>query len=93
MKNSFIGKPKNWLDGLYKGVKPYKNLEIIKKEDFNPKDPVRITSKKQIAEDISSMREAIKPKGKATWLTIYGAYEVDYNYNPPRVTKLKDDEE
>ena len=51
MKNSFIGKPKNWLDGLYKGVKPYKSLEIVKKEDFIPKAPVRITSKKQLAEE------------------------------------------
>ena len=59
--NSFIGKPKNWIDGLYKGVKPYENLEIIKKEDFIPKAPVRITSKKQIAEEISSMVEAIMP--------------------------------
>ena len=61
MMNSFIGKPKNWIDGLYKGVKPYENLEIIKKEDFIPKAPVRITSKKQIAEEISSMVEAIMP--------------------------------
>ena len=59
--NSFIGKPKNWIDGLYKGVKPYENLEIIKKEDFIPKAPVRITSKKQITEEISSMVEAIMP--------------------------------
>ena len=59
--NSLIGKPKNWVDGLYKGVKPYENLEIIKKEDFIPKAPVRITSKKQIAEEISSMVEAIMP--------------------------------
>ena len=61
MMNSLIGKPKNWVDGLYKGVKPYENLEIIKKEDFIPKAPVRITSKKQIAEEISSMVEAIMP--------------------------------
>lgn len=61
MMNSFIGKPKNWIDGLYKGVKPYENLEIIKKEDFIPKAPIRITSKKQIAEEISSMVEAIMP--------------------------------
>ena len=59
--NSFIGKPKNWIDGLYKGVKPYENLEIIKKEDFIPKAPVRITYKKQITEEISSMVEAIMP--------------------------------
>ena len=59
--NSFIGKPKNWIDGLYKGVKPYENLEIIKKEDFILKAPIRITSKKQIAEEISSMEEAIMP--------------------------------
>ena len=59
--DSFIGKPKNWIDGLYKGVKPYENLEIIKKEDFIPKAPVRITSKKQITEEISSMVEAIMP--------------------------------
>ena len=57
--NSFIGKPKNWIDGLYKGVKPYENLEIIKKEDFIPKAPVRITSKKQIAEEISSMIDSV----------------------------------
>lgn len=61
MMNSLIGKPKNWVDGLYKGVKPYKSLEIIKKEDFIPKAPVRITSKKQITEEISSMVEAIMP--------------------------------
>ena len=61
MMNSLIGKPKNWVDGLYKGVKPYENLEIIKKEDFIPKAPIRITSKKQIAEEISSMVEAIMP--------------------------------
>ena len=59
--NSLIGKPKNGVDGQYKGVKPYKSLEIIKKEDFIPKAPVRITSKKQIAEEISSMVEAIMP--------------------------------
>lgn len=59
--NSFIGKPKNWIDGLYKGVKPYENLEIIEKEDFIPESPVRITSKKQIAEEINSMVEAIMP--------------------------------
>ena len=59
--NSFIGKPKNWIDGLYKGVKPYENLEIIKKEDFILKAPIRITSKKQIAEEISSMEEDIMP--------------------------------
>ena len=61
MMNSLIGKPKNWIDGLYKGVKPYENLEIIKKEDFIPKAPIRITSKKQITEEISSMVEAIMP--------------------------------
>ena len=59
MMNSLIGKPKNWVDSLYKGVKPYKNLEIIKKEDFIPKAPVRITSKKQIAEEISSMIDSV----------------------------------
>ena len=37
MMNSFIGKPKNWIDGLYKGVKPYENLEIIKKRRFYSK--------------------------------------------------------
>ena len=57
--NSLIGKPKNWVDGIYKGVKPYKSLEIIKKEDFIPKAPVRITSKKQIAEEISSMIDSV----------------------------------
>lgn len=59
MRDSFIGKPKNWIDGLYKGVKPYENLEIIKKEDFIPKSPVRITSKKQVEEEVSLMIEAI----------------------------------
>lgn len=91
MKTSLIGKPKNWLDGLYKGVKPYENLEIIKKEDFIPEAPVRIMSKKQITEAIELMREAINPKGKVTWLTINGAYEIDYNYNPPRVAKIKEE--
>ncbi len=91
MRNNLIGKPKNWLDGLYKGVKPYESLETIKKEDFIPEAPVRIMSKKQITEAIELMREAINSKGKATWLTINGAYEIDYNYNPPRVTKLKEE--
>lgn len=91
MRTSLIGKPKNWLDGQYRGVKPYENLEIIKKEDFIPEAPVRIISKKQIAEDISSMLEAIELKGKSTWFTVHGAYEVDCNYNPPRVTKLKEE--
>ena len=59
MMNSLIGKPKNWIDGLYKGVKPYENLEIIKKEDFILKAPIRITSKKQIAEEISSMIDSV----------------------------------
>ena len=59
MMNSLIGKPKNWVDGLYKGAKPYESLEIIKKEDFIPKAPVRITSKKQIAEEISSMIDSV----------------------------------
>ena len=36
MGNSLIGKPKNWLDGLYKGVEPYEKIEIVKKEDFIP---------------------------------------------------------
>lgn len=40
--NRKTGKPKNWIDGLYKGVKPYGNLEIIKKGDFIPESPVRI---------------------------------------------------
>lgn len=57
--NSLIGKPKNWLDGQYKGVKPYENLENIKKEDFIPRAPIRITSKKQIAEEISSMIDSV----------------------------------
>ena len=89
-RNSIIGKPKNWLDGLYKGVKPYENLETIKKEDLIPEAPVRIMSKNQIAEAIEAMREAIDPNGKAIWLTISGAYEIDYNYNPPRVTKIEE---
>lgn len=88
--NSLIGKPKNWLDGLYKGVKPYEKIEIVKKEDFFPEAPTRITSKKQIAKAIEIMREAITPSGKVTWLTISGAYEIDYNYNPPRVTKIEE---
>ena len=35
MGNSLIGKPKNWLDGLYKGVEPYEKIEIVKKEDLD----------------------------------------------------------
>lgn len=48
-------------------------------------------SKKQITEAIELMREAINSKGKAIWLAINGVYEIDYNYNPPRVTKLKEE--
>lgn len=92
MRTNLIGKPKNWLDGLYKGVKPYENIEIIKKEDFIPKTPTRLMSKNQMTEAIKSMRESIKPSGKATWLTVNGMYEIDYNYNPPRVIKIKEKE-
>ena len=91
MGNSLIGKPKNWLDGLYKGVEHYEKIEIVKKEDFVPEAPVRIMSKNQIAEAIEEMREAIDQNGKAIWLTISGAYEIDYNYNPPRVTKIEEE--
>ena len=31
-------------------------------------------------------------KEKVTWITEKGIYKVDYNYNPPRVTKIKDKE-
>ena len=91
MWNSLIGKPKNWLDGLYKGVEPYEKIEIVKKEDFVPEAPVKMMAKKQIAEAIEEMREAIDQNGKAIWLTISGAYEIDYNYNPPRVTKIEEE--
>lgn len=41
-------------------------------------------------EAIEFMREAIKPRGKVTWLTAKGVYRVDYNFNPPRVTKIEE---
>lgn len=31
----------------------------------------------------------MRPRDKATFITRKGIYQVDYNYNPPRVTKLK----
>lgn len=43
-------------------------------------------------EAVEFLREALKPKGKAVWLTAKGAYGIDYNYNPPRVTKIEEKE-
>ena len=34
----------------------------------------------------------VKPKDKVIWITKKGIYELDYNYNPPRVTKIKEEE-
>ena len=33
-----------------------------------------------------------RPTGKATWLTKNGAYELDYNFDPPRITKIEEEE-
>lgn len=33
-----------------------------------------------------------RPTGKVTWLTKDGAYELDYNFDPPRVKKIEGDE-
>lgn len=33
-----------------------------------------------------------RPTGKVTWLTKNGTYELDYNFYPPRITKIEDDE-
>ena len=50
-----------WSSSFYVVMFTKECKKIIKKEDFIPKAPVRITSKKQIAEEISSMVEAIMP--------------------------------
>lgn len=42
---------------------------------------------KELIEFMNTMQ-----KEKVTWITEKGIYEVDYNYNPPRVTKTKDKE-
>lgn len=33
-----------------------------------------------------------RPTGKVTWMTKDGAYELDYNFNPPKVKKIEGDE-
>ena len=43
-----------------------------------------------------AIKEAIEfmntmQREKVIWITEKGIYEVDYNYNPPRATKLKDE--
>lgn len=54
-------------------------------------------SEKLLRED-NDLKEAIdmflnvKPKGISTWITVKGTYRIDHNYNPPRVTKIKDKE-
>lgn len=42
---------------------------------------------KELIEFMNTMQ-----KEKVTWITENGIYEVNYNYNPPRVTKIKDKE-
>ena len=42
---------------------------------------------KELIEFMNTMQ-----KEKATWITEKGIYEVDYNYNPPQATKIKDKE-
>lgn len=32
-----------------------------------------------------------RPTGKVTWLTKNGTYELDYNFDPPRVKKIEED--
>lgn len=54
-------------------------------------------SEKLLRED-DDLKEAIdmflsvKPKGISTWIIVKGIYRIDHNYNPPRVTKIKDKE-
>lgn len=54
-------------------------------------------SEKLLRED-DDLKEAIdmflsvKPKGISTWITTKGTYRIDRNYNPPRVTKIKEKE-
>lgn len=55
-------------------------------------------SEKLLRED-DDLKEAIdmflnvKPEGGiSTWITVKGIYKIDHNYNPPRVTKIKDKE-
>ena len=43
---------------------------------------------KELIEFMNTMR-----KEKVTWITEKGIYELDYNYNPPRVTRIKDENE
>lgn len=33
-----------------------------------------------------------RPTGKVTWLTKDGAYELDYNFDPPKVKRIEGDE-
>lgn len=32
-----------------------------------------------------------RPTGKVTWITKGGAYELDYNFDPPKVKKIEGD--
>ena len=43
---------------------------------------------KELIEFMNTMQ-----KEKVTWITEKGIYEVDYSYNPPRATKIKDENE
>lgn len=36
------------------------------------------------------MRKNMKNKGIATFITGAGMFKVDYNFNPPKVTKIKE---
>ena len=50
-----------------------------------------LTNEQELAiEAVEFLREALKPKGKAVWLTAKGVYEIDHSYNPPRVTKIEE---
>ena len=39
---------------------------------------------------LSEMRKNMKPKGIATFMTGAGMFRVDYNFNPPKVTKIEE---
>lgn len=34
-----------------------------------------------------------RPTGKVTWITKNGTYELDYNFDPPRITKIEEEED
>ena len=33
-----------------------------------------------------------RPTGKVTWITKNGVYELDYNFDPPKIKKIKGEE-